>query len=123
MPLDWQTLPDLLNISRGIFFPLTRYHRYLSHLAIQVDVTIVHLEMRSSASPIPTFALLGSENGVEAADMEQMHAALEHMLVWVYQRVKCLWRDKDDAWIGKLVITERTTWTCALTYMMAFQLK
>lgn len=92
-------------------------------LAIQVDVTIVHLEMRSSASPIPTFALVDPENGVEVAYMEQMHAALEHMLVWVYQRVKCLWRDRDDAWIGKLVITERTTWTCALTYMMAFQLK
>lgn len=121
--LDWQTLADPLNISGGVFFPAARHHRYLSHLAVHVDVTIVHLATRSPISPIPTFSLVYGESGVDGADMEAMHSSLERMLVRVYQRIKCLWRDRDDIWTGKLVIPERTTWTCALSYMLEFELQ
>lgn len=55
--LDWQTLPDPLNISGGVVFPAARYHRHISHLIIHIDVTIAHLAMRSSATPVPIFAL------------------------------------------------------------------
>jgi hypothetical protein len=94
--LDWQSLPDHLNISRGVFSPAARYHRHLSHLTIYANVTIMHCATRSSTSPTPNFSLVYGESGDERASMEAMHSSVEHMMVRVYQRVKCPWRNRDD---------------------------
>ncbi|EAT78630.1 hypothetical protein SNOG_14005 [Parastagonospora nodorum SN15] len=75
--IDSHTLHDPLNISDGIFFPAPRYHTYLTHLVIRLDMTIAHFDL-SSCSTIPAFTTPGLETGLTRVEMEAMHHALQH---------------------------------------------
>lgn len=80
--LDWKTLYDAFKHTRGgIFFPAARYHRYLSHLSVHVEVMITRFNTMGTNSPMPTFIVADPENGAEGSDMEQMHTTVEYMLV------------------------------------------
>jgi hypothetical protein len=119
-PLDVHALCDPLNISGGVFFPAPQYHEYLSQLSVRLEVTISHFNTLAPGSPMPTFRA-DSETGCTRADMEKMHDAVQHRMMRVYQRMKSLWRNRDGAWRGQLVIPERTAWTSTLVYEIEFR--
>jgi len=122
-PLDCRTLRDPLNITGGVFFPAPRYHQYLTHLTIHLDVTIAHFEIAPLGSSMPTFTKPDTEGGLTCTDMSKMHQTIEHKLLRVFRRIRELWQEKDEAWTGKLVIPERTSWTSALVYEMEFRIE
>jgi hypothetical protein len=119
--IDCHTLSDPLNISGGIFFPAPRYHEYLTHIMIHLDLTIAHFAITTSGTPIPTFAKPEFETGMTSADMVHRHHTAQYELLRVLRRIKSLWREKDVAWRGKLVIPERTSWSSALEYEISFE--
>jgi hypothetical protein len=120
-PLDVHALRDPLNISGGVFFPAPQYHEYLSHLSVRLELTISHFNTLASGSPMPTFTRADVETGCTRADMERMHDAVQRKMMRVYQRMKSLWRNRDGAWRGQVVIPERTAWTRTLVYEIEFR--
>jgi hypothetical protein len=107
--LDCHMLRDPLNISGGIFFPAPRYHEYLTHVVICLDLTIAHFDTTSSDTSTPTFAKPELETGMTSADMVYMHHTAQYERFRVLRRIKSLWREEHVAWRGKLVIPERTS--------------
>jgi hypothetical protein len=54
--------------------------------------------------------------------MEKMHYTIQHELLRVFRRIKSLWREKDVAWRGRLVVQERTSWTSQMVYEIDFEI-
>jgi hypothetical protein len=121
-PFDVSALCDPLNITGGVFFPAAQYHAYRSHLSVRLELTVAHFNTMSSGSPMPLFTRPNAGTGFTQADMEKMHNAVQYKVIRVYQRIKSLWRDKDGASTGQIVIPEQTPWTSTLVYEIEFRM-
>lgn len=120
--LNSRTLSDPLNIIDGIFFPAPRYHQHLTRLVIHLDVTIAYFSIESPGSSMPTFMNPECGNGMTRIDMEEMHHRIQDELLRVLRQIKSLWREKDVASRGRLVVPERTSWTSEMVYEIGFEI-
>jgi len=70
---------------------------------------------------MPTFMNPECGNGMTRIDMEEMHHRIQDELLHVLRRIKSLWREKDVASRGRLVVPERTSWTSEMVYEIGFE--